>query len=151
MTPGRVRAAAVALGVCVALAGGALAGGWWWLAAVIAVAAALAAPFDTQVGLAHVIALVGLAAGLDAVGRLWYVPILVAGSIASIELHAAADRVTAVRRTVPGTTPAAVTFPVALGLAFAVLLVAALPTPAVAGAAVLSAGAVVVATRVIAR
>ena len=118
--PSRVLAGVI--GVVAMLAGGALAGGWWWLPALAGAGAAGCAIVDRQFLHPQVLATLALAVGLGATTNLWFVPLLVAGTIGSAELAAAAERTTSVRRQVPG-LPAVVTATVGSAILAGVVLV----------------------------
>lgn len=145
--PSRVLAGVI--GVVAMLAGGALAGGWWWLPALAGAGAAGCAIVDRQFLHPQVLATLALAVGLGATTNLWFVPLLVAGTIGSAELAAAAERTTSVRRQVPG-LPAVVTATVGSAILAGVVLVLGEIEPA-AGVLVVAALGATVATRVIAR
>ena len=146
-----VRLLAAASGTATALGGGALAGGWWWAVAGVAAVAAIGAATDRQLGFGQVLASLVLVGGVVVAGHDWYVAVLAAGTVASFELLAAADRVTLVRPAVPDLGWVARVVPSAAVLAAAVLVVGGvsgtLPAAGVAGAAL----AAVVGLRVVAR
>ncbi len=133
------------------LVAGALADGWWWAVALIGAAATVGSIADRHLAHAHVLATLVLAVGLSVGSSVWFVPVLVAGTIGSIEFGAAADRTTVIRPVVPDVRRAALTVPAAALVAAAVLVVAEIPVAAFSGAVVVAAVAGVVATRVIAR
>ncbi len=151
MTAGRVRMLGAAIGAATMVVAGLLAGRWWWIAAAIGVLAALGSITDRQLAHAHALATLALAVGLAAESHGWFLPLLVAGTIASIELAAAADRTTIIRSRVPGLRDAVVASVGSAALASIVLAVGQLPAVAAAGAVLVAAAAGVVATRVIAR
>lgn len=151
MTGGRIRALAGTVGVATMLGAGALAGGLWWVVAVVGAVGAAGAVRDRQFAYLQALALLGAVVGLAAVGHHWFVPLLVAGTFASIELGAAADRTTVIRRSVPDLSTVGTRVAGAALLGAAVLLLSQLPVPAMTAAVLLAAGAAVVATRVIAR
>ena len=151
MSAGVVRSAGVVLGVLTMVAAGALAGEWWWLASLVGAVAAVGSIADQHLANAHVLVTLVLAVGLAVESTVWFVPLLVAGTIGTIELCAAADRTTVIRRAVPDVGRAALTVPAAALLSAAVLAVAEVPVAAFSGAVIVAAGAGVVATRVIAR
>ncbi|WP_436793331.1 hypothetical protein [Actinospongicola halichondriae] len=151
MREGPVRIVAASVGVSSSLVAGVLAGGWWWVVAVVGAVAAAGSVADRHLGHAQVLSCLVVSVGLAAEGRAWFVPLLVAGVIGSIELAAAADRTTIIRRHVPGVRPAILAACGSALVAGAVLLVGHVPLAVVSGSVVVAAAAGVVATRVIAR
>ena len=151
MSASAARAIGVTLGAVTMLSAGVLAGDWWWVAALIGAVAAVGSVADRHLAHAHVLATLVLAVGLAVESAIWFVPLLVAGTIGTIELCAAADRTTVIRPVVPDVKRAAITIPATAVLSAAVLVTAELPVAAFSGAVVVAAAAGVVATRVIAR
>ena len=151
MTPTPVRVTGALVGVTTTVAAGSVAGGWWWVVALAGAAASAGSIADRHLAHAHVLATLVLAVGLSIGAFVWFVPVLVAGAIGSIELGASADRTTVVRPVPPQLRRAVLTAPAAAVVSAAVLVAAELPFAAFSGAAVAAALAGVVATRVIAR
>ena len=148
---GTVRCAGAVLGAVTMLGGGWLAGGWWWVAAAAGAFAAIGAVADGQIGHAQVLAGLVLVAGVVAAGHDWYVVVLAAGTIGSMELQAAADRVTVVRPRVPDAGRVVRVVPAVALLAAAVLVIGAVTSGTPAFGAVAAAAAGVLGLRVIAR
>lgn len=145
------QATSVILGVAVCAGAGALAGGWWWAVALAGAVAAVGSVWDRQLDYVAVLAALASSAGVVAAGHHWYVVVLAVGPLMSIELLAASDRVTVVRRSVPDMAHIASRIPWLVGLAAAVLVVGRVSTE-VPVAGVVGAGlAAAMAVRVIAR
>lgn len=151
MSPVLVRLAGAGVGVATVVGGGIAAGGWWWIAAAAGVVAAAGGMFDRQLAFALVLSALALAGGAVDAGRGWVVALLAAGTIASIELAAAADRVTVVRRRVTDLAQVARTVPAVAALSSAVLVLGNVSGDGPALSPVGAALAAVVAIRVIAR
>ncbi len=151
MSVGSLRVVASTLGLGAMLVAALLSGGWWWLAAGVGAVAAVGAAADRHLGHPQVLACLATSVGLAVEGHEWFVPLLVAGTIGSIELAAAADRTSIVRPQVPGLRSAVVAGVGSAILAAMVLLAGHLPLAVVSGSVVVAAAAGVVATRVIAR
>lgn len=151
MSASAARAIGIALGVVTMLSAGVLAGEWWWAAALVGAVAAIGSVADRHLAHAHVLATLVLSVGLAVESATWFVPLLVAGTIGTIELCAAADRTTVIRPVVPDVNRAVITIPTTALLSAAVLIVAELPVATLSGAVIVAAVAGVAATRVIAR
>lgn len=145
-----VRALAVGSGAAAGVVGGAVAGGWWWAAGLMVVVAAIGSVRDRMLGHAHAVATLVLAAGAVSAGSAWVVPLLVGGFVASLELHAVADRVTVVRPQ-PALGPVAPTLLAVVALTAAVAVVGAATDGLPALGGVVAGVAAVAALRVIAR
>ena len=146
-----VRLLGAAVGVTAALVGGMAAGGWWWVAAGIGASASVGGILDRHLAFAQVLASLILAAAVVDAGQGWLVAAIAAGTVASIELAAAADRTSVVRPAVPNLDRVARSAAAAAALAAAVLVVGAVSTGLPAAAPVGAALAAVFAIRVIAR
>lgn len=151
MTAPSVRALGAAVGSAAMVLAGVLTGSWWWVVAILGVMSAVGAVVDGQLAYAQVLAVLALGVALSVEGAVWAVPLLVGGALASIELGAAADRVTIVRTRVPSLRSSSSAVLVAIAVSAIVLLAGELPVVAAAGSAVVAAAAAVVATRVLAR
>lgn len=100
---GSVRAVRIVAAVIASagmVAAGALAGEFWWFAAAAGVLAAIGTIFDHQLGMAQVLVVLALVIGLSAADVVWFLPVLIATTVASFELAAAADRTSSIRPTV---------------------------------------------------
>lgn len=151
MRPVLLRLAGAAVGMATAAGGGVAAGGWWWIAAAAGIVAAVGGIFDRQLAFALVLSALALVGGVVDAGNGWVVALIAAGTIASIELSAAADRTTVVRTRVTDLGRVARTVPAAAVLSSAVLVVGNVSGNGPALAPVGAALAAVVAIRVIAR
>ncbi len=151
MSPMAARILAATAGVVTMLGAGVLAGGWTWVAAGAGAIAAAGAVFDRQLHLAQVLAALAVTVAVVATDRDWYVAVLAAGTVGSIELAALADRTNLVRPRVPRPAGALITAGVAGALTGAVLLVGQLRLPAASAGVVLAGVAAVVSLRVTAR
>ncbi len=151
MTVLRTRLAGAAIGVVVGLAAGGLVGGWWWMAAAAVAAASIGGVLDRQLAFVQVLGSLALVAGAVAAGHDWFVVVLAAGTVASIELAATADRATVVRPRGVGFDRVAVAVVIAAVVATGVLVVGAASTGGPTGGVLVAAAAALLATRVIAR
>lgn len=151
MSPVLVRLAGAGVGVATVVGGGIVAGGWWWLAAAAGVVGAVGGMFDRQLAFALVLSALALVGGVVDSGHDWVVALLATGTVASIELAAAADRVTVVRSRVTDLGQVIRTIPAVVALSSAVLVVGNVSDGGPALAPVGAALAAVVAIRVIAR
>ena len=146
-----VHVAGTVLGAGTAVAAGAVAGGAWWAVGVAGAAACMGSIFDRHLDHVQVLVALALVAGLVGAGQVWFVVVLAVGTLASIEVRAAADRTTVTR---PEVADLGRIVPASVGVATltAVLLVVGvasndMPALATVGAAL----AAVFAIRVIAR
>lgn len=151
MTATSTRWFGAGVGVLTMVVAGLLTGQWWWVAAAVGVLAATGSIADRQLAHAHALATLALAVGLAVESHGWFLPLLVAGTIASIELGAAADRTTIIRPRVLDLRDVAATSAASAALAAAVFAVGFVPAVAAAGGVLVAAAAGVLATRVIAR
>lgn len=150
MSASIARSIGVTVGVVAMVMAGALTGSWWWAAAVLGAASAMGAAFDRQLVFSQALAMLAVGVGLSAEASAWFVPVLVVGSIASVELGAVADRTTIIRPNVPELATVG-TAALTAGALSAVVLALGEVHVAVAAGSVAAACGAVVATRVIAR
>lgn len=139
------------VGVAIFAVAGWLLGGSWWLAAGLGAAASIASQVDHRVGHLVVAATLACSVGAAAAGREWLIVVVVAGSIASIELAAGADRVTAVRPSVSVLPRTASTTLGAAALAALVVLLGRVDGVVGSWTAVVAAAFAVVALRLLVR
>lgn len=133
-------------------AGGLAAGSWWWMAAMAGAVGVVGSLSDRQLGHAVVIASLVLTGGVVAADRSWALPVVAAGVFASFEFLAVADRVTTVRPSVVGTTPAVGRgVVIAAGTSILVLVAGAATSGVPVLVTALAAAAATVALRVVAR
>ena len=151
MTATNARVLGAVVGAATMAVAGVLAGAWWWVAALAGALSAVGAVVDRQLVFAQMLAVLALRVGLAVETSVWFVPLLVGGTIASVELGASADRTTIIRSRVPGPVSAATTAAIAVAVSGTVLLIGELPIVAASGSVVVAAAAAALATRVIAR
>lgn len=149
MNASTVRLFGASVGALTMLSAGPVMGGWWWSASLTGALAAVGSVADRHLAHAHVLATLVVGVGLAVESRM--VPFVVAGTIGSIELGAAADRTSVVRPSASGLGSVAAATIGSAGLSGLILAMAALPRVALSGAVVVAAAAGVLATRVIAR